>query len=145
MNKMDQLPQFKTKLCKYGEQCWRLPRGTCTYAHSTEEQRTYINPWINAEYGVVTLQNNAIIHWYGSMDKEAAIETFVEAARLQNLAQLETTTCKDSFLFLKFPHSSIVLTGLPRQDNAHILDRFTAPPTHSLLGSQPHLPASSPA
>ena len=126
---MDQLPQFKTKLCKFGERCWRLPRGTCTYAHSTEEQRAYLNPWINAEYGVVTLVNNAIVEWKSTLDKQAAVAMFIDTAKSNGT--LETATSKDSFLFLKFPTTSVVLTGLPLQENQLVLDRLTALQTHS--------------
>jgi hypothetical protein len=126
---MEQLPQFKTKLCRYGEHCRHLPRGTCTFAHSTEEQRAYVNPWINAEYGVVTLQNNAIVDWKSTIDKGAAMDMFFAAA--VTLGPVEAATCKDSCLFLKFSTTLLLLTGLPKQENAEVLRRITALPTSS--------------
>lgn len=117
---MDQLPQYRTKLCRHGALCRHLLRGNCTFAHTTEEMRAYFNPWANAKYSVITFVDNDIANHASFEYKDGTIEHFVQQV------QSRTDTphhiwCKDSLLFLKYEGDALALVGLPEQENHAVL------------------------
>ena len=117
---MEQLPQYKTKECRYGNTCHRLSKGTCTFAHSTEELRKYFNPWINAQYGVCIVQGHAVIEFKSFNQKWSAIQFFKERVQSDDVNTVVAVTCKDSCLFIQFPTHAVMLIGLPVQDNTAV-------------------------
>ena len=118
--KMEQLPQYKTKVCRYGSMCHRLSKGTCTFAHSTDELRQYFNPWINAQYGVCVIRDHAIVEYDSFKQKWLAIQKFKERVQADDTSVVLNATCKDSCLFIQFSTHAIMLVGLPAQENTEV-------------------------
>ncbi len=118
------MPQYRTKMCRFGATCRNLARGNCTFAHSTQEQRKYFNAWIDAKYYVVTLVNSTISQYLSFRDKVAAITAFTEqcAASTSTRPDGSGVKCKDSFLFVPVSAGvALMLTGLPKQENVEVL------------------------
>jgi hypothetical protein len=121
---MEQMPQYRTKMCRFGATCRNLARGNCTFAHSTQEQRTYFNAWIDAKYYVVTLVNNTISQYLSFRDKAAAISAFTQQCAVSSRTRQDESgvKCKDSFLFVPVSAGvALMLTGLPKQENREVL------------------------
>jgi hypothetical protein len=125
---MEQMPQYRTKLCRYGTACRNLLRGNCTFAHSTADMRTYFNPWVNAKYSVLILVDNDIATHTSFEYKSGAVQAFKELIASRSGSTPVNTKCKDSFLFVKYDTDAVVLIGLPKQDNREVWKNCGAAP-----------------
>lgn len=136
-------PYYRTKMCRFGATCRNLSKGTCTFAHSTEEQRVYYNAWANCKYYVVTLTNNTVLQYLSFKDKGAAAASFQEQVREDRVSGV---TCKDSFLYVTMGCTALMLTGLPKQENKAVVQKILARTAqaadHTILAGHPDEPAA---